>query len=85
MDAFLKECFKCQRAMRKMQYSAPVVLFTLVSSYKGCLVDLQIAIFPEETAKVFKAQFAENHSLLPGYKYFVYRCKTLKTFLVVFK
>ena len=75
MDAFLKECFKCQRVTRKMQCSAPVVLFTLVSSYKGCLVDLQFTIFPEQTAKVFKTQFAENHSLVPGYEYFLYRCK----------
>ena len=85
MDAFLKECFKCQRVTRKVKYSASVVLFTLASSYKGCLVDLQIAIFPKQTAKVFKTQFAENHSLLPGYEYFLYRCKTLQTFLAVFK
>ena len=69
MDAFLKECFKCQRVTRKMQYSASVMVFTLASSYKGCLVDVQIAIFPEQTAKVFKTQFAENHSMLPGYEY----------------
>ena len=85
MDAFLKECFKCQRVTRKMQYSASVVLFILASSYKGCLVELQNAIFPKQTAKVFKAKFAENHSLLPGYEYFLYRCKTLQTFLAVFK
>ena len=81
MDAYLKECFKCQRVTRQMQYSS-VVLFTLASSYQGCLVDVQIAIFPEQTAKAFKTQFAENNSLLPGYEYFLYRCKT---FLAVFK
>ena len=85
MDTFLKECFICQRATRQMQYSASVVLFTLVSSYKGYFVDLQIAIFPEQTANVFKTQFAENHSLLPGYDYFLYRCKTSQTFPAVFK
>ena len=52
---------------------------------KGCLVEVQNAIFPEQTAKVFKTQFAENRSLLPGYEYFLYRCKTLQTFLAVFK
>ena len=82
MDAFLKECFKCQRATRQMQYSASVLLLTLASSYKGYFVDLQI---PEQTANVFKTQFAENHSLLPGYEYFLYRCKILQTFLPVYK
>ena len=85
MDAFLKECFKCQRATRQMQYSASVVLLTLVSIYKGCLVDLQIAIFPEQTTNVFKTQFAENHSLLPDYEYFLYSSKILQTFLAVYK
>ena len=84
MDAFLKECFKCQRATRQMQYSASVVLFTLASSYKCCLVDLRIAIFPEQTAKVFKTQFAKNHSLLPGYEHFLYRSTILQTFLAIF-
>ena len=45
-----------------------VVLFTFAPNYKGCLVDLQIAIFSEQTAKVFKTKFAKNHSLLPGYR-----------------
>ena len=82
---FSKECFKCQRMMRQMQYSASVVLLTLASNYKRCLIDLQTAIFPEQTAKVFKTQFAENHSLLPGYEYFLYESTTLQTFLAVFK
>ena len=54
MDAFLKECFKCQRAKRQMQYSASVVLLTLVSSYKGYFVYLKITIFPEQTANIVK-------------------------------
>ena len=45
-----------------------VVLFTFALNYKGCLVDIPIAIFSEQTAKVFKTQFAKNHSLLPGYR-----------------
>ena len=67
-----------------MQYSASVVLLTLASNYKSH-IDLQTAIFPEQTAKVFKTQFAENHSLLPGYEYFLYGSTTLQTFLAVFK
>ena len=52
---------------------------------QGYFVDLQIAISPEETANVFKTQFAENHSLLPGYEYLLYRCKILQTFLAIYK